>query len=269
MPDKQIHPYTEITESCFIHIPFGMLVDRLDWIIENRIQPEIGLEGDILYVTQPDEYSRIATALQQAKLSCTLHAPFFDLAPGALDHHILKATRKKLRLAFNLIPTFYPRSIVCHVNYEENKHGYKHAAWFERSTETWKQLLTTASQFRTYLMLENTYELSPKTHLAMFEELDSPWCKFCLDSGHATAFADGTWQDWLPALQPWLGQLHLHDNNGLADEHLPVGDGSIDFQGLFQYLKENNNKPIITLEPHNEEHLWQTLENLSHMELPR
>ncbi len=262
------HLFGEITARYFIHVPFDILSKRLDWIIANRFQPEIGLEGDTLYVTPPEEFSRVAIALQRAKLSCTLHAPFFDLAPGAFDHHILKATRKKLRLAFNLIPIFYPRSIVCHLNYEENKHGYKHDQWFEQALETWRRLLPTASHFQTFLMLENTYEMTPATHLAMFEEIDSPWCRFCLDVGHATAFAKGTWHDWLPTLQPWLGQIHLHDNNGLTDEHLPVGHGTIDFKGLFDFLNKQKPQLIMTLEPHSEEHLWQTLENLSGMELP-
>lgn len=244
-----------------------MLVERLDWVINCRIQPEIGLEGDVLYKTSSDAFTRVANELKKARLSCTLHAPFFDLAPGSLDKKILEISRNKFRLAFNLIPIFQPQSIVCHLNFEENKHGYNFPAWFSHAAETWHSLLEIAGKHNTYLMLENTYENSPLTHIKMFEKLNSPWCRFCFDAGHVAAFAKGTWQEWLIPMHPWLGQLHLHDNNGAKDEHLPIGQGSIDFTGIFNFLAEKKLHPIVTLEPHSEAHLWQTLENLNKMDL--
>ena len=53
--------------------------------------------------------------------------------------------------------------------------------------------------------------------------------------------------------------LHLHDNRGEKDSHLAIGKGSADFAGLFQLVGENGLRPTITLEPHEEETLWQSL----------
>jgi sugar phosphate isomerase/epimerase len=65
-------------------------------------------------------------------------------------------------------------------------------------------------------------------------------------------------------LGPYIGQLHLHDNHGSHDEHLPLGSGKIDFYQLFTYLKSNEiPQPIITLEPHQEEDLWPSLDYLA------
>jgi sugar phosphate isomerase/epimerase len=68
-------------------------------------------------------------------------------------------------------------------------------------------------------------------------------------------------------MQPWLGQLHLHDNNGDHDQHLAPGRGMVDFSGLFQYLRLHNLHPLITLEPHSEEDLWQALDYLEETDL--
>jgi sugar phosphate isomerase/epimerase len=57
-------------------------------------------------------------------------------------------------------------------------------------------------------------------------------------------------------------ELHLHDNDGSGDAHLPVGQGNIDFPGLFQLLRQKQRRPLLTLEPHSQEHLTESLGGL-------
>ncbi len=249
----------------FVNAPFMQLEDDLlDLFIKHGLQPEIGLEGDALYTRSSGDFERVAVQLKKNGLSCTLHAPFFDLAPGGLDPHIRKASRKKLRLAFELISIFQPKVIVCHLSFEANKHGYKQAEWFAHSRKTWQELLTVAKKNKTLLVFENTYETSPEQHILMLKELNSPAAGFCLDTGHILAFAKNSWQDWLPALDS-LGHLHLHDNHGDSDEHLAVGLGTFDFTGLFRYLSERVLKPTVTIEPHTRDDLWASLDKLKSM----
>jgi sugar phosphate isomerase/epimerase len=248
-----------ITSRCFINAPFDFLKDNIDSIINLGIQPEIGLENDILYTFSLDEFSEVARKLKAASLSCTLHAPFHELSVGALDPFIREASRNKLRKAFNLIEVFEPRSIVCHLGFEDNKHGYKQEKWFNNSLEGWQELLEIAEVNKTHLMLENTYETSPLQLKEMIEALDSQYARFCLDVGHTLTFAKNRWQDWLPELEPWLGQLHLHDNHGDRDTHLPIGQGLFDFDSFVAYLKVKNLSPIMTLEPHREEDVVESL----------
>lgn len=259
--------YQHITSRCFISIPFARLRQDLRFVLAQGIQPEIGLEGDSLYTCSTEGFREIAAALKGAGLRCTLHAPFFDLAPGALDEYILAATREKLRRAFALIEIFQPLSVVCHLGFEENKQGFQEDAWFARALATWQEMLGLAARHRVVLALENTYETEPGRHEKMLAALNSPFARFCLDVGHVMAFAKSTWQEWLPRLSPWLGQLHLHDNHGSRDEHLAPGRGNFDFPGLFAYLRAENLSPIVTLEPHSEEDLWESLAALDRMEL--
>ena len=118
-------------------------------------------------------------------------------------------------------------------------------------------------------MFENTYENNPEQHIEVLSALNSPFAKFCLDAGHTLAFAKNSWQDWLPSLSEWLGQLHLHDNDGDMDRHLAVGQGIFDFTGLFDFLRNNDLRPIVTLEPHEEDCLWSSLSALAEMNLPQ
>jgi sugar phosphate isomerase/epimerase len=259
------HPYAHITNRCFVSIPFRRLQTDLQLVIDNRIQPEIGLDNDVLYTCSRQEFVEVAHALEEAQLSCTIHAPFSDLAPGATDRYVLQATRDKLQRAFALIPVFQPLSIVCHLNYEPYKHQDRVDDWFKLSLETWQGLLEVNAAHGTPLMFENTYETDPTIHKRMLTSLASDQARFCLDTGHVMAFAQTIWQDWLPALKPWLGQLHLHDNNGRFDEHLAIGNGIFDFTGFFAYLKTNRLNPIVTLEPHAENALWESLATLDRL----
>jgi sugar phosphate isomerase/epimerase len=258
--------FTILPERCFINAPFSQLTEGLlDIFIEHGLQPEIGLEDNVLYSQTPADFRSIAHKLQENGLRCTLHAPFFDLAPGALDSTILSATRAKLKRAFELIPIFRPQAIICHLNFEENKHGYKQKDWFAVAYETWCELLSIAQAHDTILAFENTYELAPTQHNNMLESLNSPAAGFCLDVGHLTAFAKSSWQEWLPTMNPWLRHLHLHDNAGDLDSHLAIGRGTFDFAALFAYLSLNNLAPLITLEPHSEDDLWATIKALREM----
>jgi len=252
-------------EYCFINAPIRQLEgDLLPFFLRHRFQPEIGLEGDALYTKSAKEFRQIAKSLQAEGLSCTLHAPFFDLVPGALDAKILAVTREKLKCTFDLIDIFKPQAIICHLNFESNKHGYKVDDWFANALETFRQLLTMAAANQTTMALENTYETEPSQHLRMMKALNSPYAKICLDTGHLLAFAKCPWQDWLPAL-PWVGHLHLHDNHGATDTHQAIGYGNFDFSGFFAALAQHKIQPRLTLEPHSKEDLWASLDALAQL----
>jgi sugar phosphate isomerase/epimerase len=258
-------PTTSLKSRCFVNAPFRYLQENLSRFISEGLQPEIGLEGDVLYTVQRQEFAAVAEKLAAHNLACTLHAPFFELYPGSLDAEIRRVSRSKIRQAFELIPVFQPKSIVCHLGFEENKHGYKPDEWFKYSLEGWQEFLAIATEHDTPLMLENTYEQGPAQHRQMLAALASPYARFCLDVGHVLAFAKKNWHDWLPELEPWLGQLHLHDNHGIRDTHLAVGQGIFDFAGFFSYLRERRLSPIVTLEPHQENGVKESLKALDQL----
>ncbi len=268
MKPDTINRYANITGRCFINAPFDHLQSGLlELFIQYKLQPEIGLEGNCLWEAEKEDFQKLAASLQQHDLACTLHAPFFDLAPGGMDLKIREITREKLRRAFELIPLFHPRSIVCHLGYDDEKHSYKMDDWVRHSLETWSELIRFAEQHNTLVMFENTYETTPDVHLRLFEEISANNLRFCLDTGHLTAYAGTGWQLWLDALLPLLGQLHLHDNKSGRDDHIAIGHGNFDFVSLLEFIGEKKISPLVTLEPHSEKDLWLSLEAIEELDL--
>lgn len=258
----------DILKKVQIHMPFHMLRDRyLPMVLKERINPEISFNHETLDRFRPDDYRKVAAALLDAGLTTTIHAPFMDLRPGALDPKIRRATAGRLRQVFDLAPAFRPRSIVCHPSFDGRYYVSTEAQWLENSIATWQSFLALAEEMDTLIALENVYETDPRLLKELLCSLSSPRICFCFDTGHFNAFAEAPLGDWISQLGPVTGQLHLHDNHGIADEHLPPGEGNFPFGDLLQKLRDLGRQPIITLEAHSERHLWRSLENIKTMKL--
>ena len=254
----------KIIRSIQVCIPFKLLKEKyLPVVLEKRINPEIGISGDVIDTHSEREFHQMASLLQEEGLAITLHGPVFDLVPGGMDEKILRASRDRLRQAFDLIPLFNPLSIVCHTGYDRKRYIDDQDQWLDTAIETWKKLLQSLKGSETILMFENVYEKTPNMLLKLIEGLGSEQVGFCFDTGHMNVFSETDMAGWLNAMTPTLKQLHLHDNAGVRDDHLAIGAGAINFARLFSHIEKEQLKPIITLEAHQEQALWGSLETLS------
>ncbi len=254
----------DIIRNVQVCVPFRLLKEEhLPTVLEKRINPEIGIDGEVIDTYSKRDFSRIVSILRQEGLSITLHGPFYDLVPGGMDKKILEATRERLKEAFDLIPVFEPISIVCHTGYDRKRYGEVRDAWIETALETWSPLVNDLQGTGTTLVLENVYEKTPRMLLRLIKSLNTEKAGFCFDTGHMNAFSDTTMQHWLKDLGPFVKEVHLHDNDGTWDDHLAIGAGNIDFEPLFEYMEANRLRPVITLEPHKKEWVWKTFEALS------
>jgi sugar phosphate isomerase/epimerase len=257
----------EIIKNVQVCIPFRLLKGKyLPIVLEKRINPEIGINAEVIDSHSRKDFIEIASLLRQEGLSITLHGPFYDLVPGGIDKKILKASRERLKQAFDLIPIFEPLSVVCHTGYDRKRYDEVQDEWFEAAVETWTPLVKEIEGTRTSLMIENVFEKTPKMLLRLLNALNIQKVGFCFDTGHMSAYSETNMDDWLKALGPLMKELHLHDNDGIKDDHLAIGAGKIDFEFLFKYIEQNSLKPITTLEAHKEKWLWQSLEALSRSE---
>jgi sugar phosphate isomerase/epimerase len=236
----------------------------LDRFLSYGLNPEIGIDALALERFAFSDFKRIAQTLHDHSLTITFHGPFIDLSAGSLDPAVLAMTRSRFEQLLQLVPVFQPKTVVCHAGYDRKRYGYYREKWLENSLQTWSWLAGYLNENGARLMLENVFEDGPEDILIMFENLQDQKVGFCLDSGHLHAFGHTKLEKWLRFLGPYLEQLHLHDNHGCDDEHLPMGAGTINFRLIFEHLKTSRKSPpTVTLEPHQEADLWPSLEYLS------
>ena len=82
------------------------------------------------------------------------------------------------------------------------------------------------------IAVENTRFLQYNQYL--FSTVPSSRLTFCYDCGHAHCFTPG--YDPLSLFGHRMTTMHLHDNHGQRDEHLLIGEGTVDLSLTFSRL---------------------------------
>lgn len=257
-----------ILQKIQVHVPYRLIREKMmARVLGEGINPEIAFSHRDLDCFGESDFRETAGRLAGAGLSVTLHAPFMDLRPGALDPVIRQVSLDRLGQVFDLVPWFRPRCVVCHASFDERYYTPVEDQWFENSLATWRTILDRIRGTGTVVALENVYERTPDTMKRLLNALDSPQARFCFDTGHANAFGGAPLENWIGTLGDLLAEIHLHDNFGATDEHLPVGEGNFPFRRLFAMIRERSLKPILTIESHSAKDLQRMLENLQAMKL--
>jgi sugar phosphate isomerase/epimerase len=258
----------DILNKIQVHVPFYRLRENLlPMVIREGINPEISFNHRDLERFQTIDFKETADRLADAGLSVTFHAPFLDLRPGAIDPRIRGVTVDRLRRVFELVPLFRPLSIVCHPSFDEKYYVSGEKQWLANSIETWNCLIEYVQGTKTIIAMENVYERGPHQVRPLLDSLDSFRVRFCFDTGHANAFGSAPHGEWLEMLGDRLGEIHIHDNDGITDQHLPVGEGNFPFRELLALVRRKNLRPIFTIESHSDASLRRMLENIRAMKL--
>jgi protein FrlC len=81
---------------------------------------------------------------------------------------------------------------------------------------------------------------------AVYSKVSSPMLGFSLNVAHGHLLQSG----FLPFLEAFghkLGNVQISDNNGITDEHLPIGEGTVDFGSLIRELKRKDYQGTLSL----------------------
>ena len=165
----------------------------------------------------------------------TIHALFAgEMDLGIVDEpgraRGLAVHETSLRVAADL----GARNVVFHIG---GKQPQVAMASVLRSVE---QLLLIAEEVGVDVAIENLppglLGAEPQDLVTIMDAFDSPRLGVCLDTGHANM--TGGCDRWLDAVGAHLNMVHLHDNLGDDDTHLPPGMGTIDWPRLKTRLRE-------------------------------
>ncbi len=244
-----------------VHIPYPRIFDSIGFLRENRINPEIFFPSDQLDIIAPADIDRLAAALDWSP-TVSIHAPFMDLCPGAVDSKIAAVTLERFLQTIEITAPLKPVCAVFHSGYESWKYAGNTDIWIKKSTAIWRKVLDFAEKTGTKVAIENIVDAEPSHLVRLADEINHPLFGLCLDVGHRELFSKLSPAEWLGLTAPRLFELHLHDNFGTGDDHLPVGDGKIEWRGFFEKLKGLAAQPIHTLEAHSEDDALRALNNL-------
>lgn len=243
-----------------IHIPYSRIQEHRDLIRKRALNLEIYFSGEVLDRLTRDDLISLQKELDYGP-SLSFHAPFMDLSPGAVDSKVRAATIERFFHILDVAEVMHPRAIVFHSGYEKWKYAFNVDLWLEKSLLTWQPLKERAEDMGVRIAIENIFEDEPANLGLLMGQLSSEYFGICFDTGHCNLFSRVDLGEWMEALNPYILELHLHDNNRTSDQHLPVGEGTFDFERFFRMLQ--NRGCIKTIEAHSEDSVLRSLDNLN------
>ncbi|MBL7158117.1 MAG: sugar phosphate isomerase/epimerase [Candidatus Omnitrophica bacterium] len=114
----------------------------------------------------------------------------------------------------------------------------------------WKEISLLLARSGLRVNLENHCEGYPDSIVELYKRINLENVGLCIDPGHVNVFGKIGILEWLEKYpQGALREVHLADNEGDRDTHLPLGRGNIDIKAVFKALEKRNEKIVFVLEP--------------------
>ena len=248
-------------EPIHVQMPYSLLKDYLEMLRKRRYDLEIYFPGAVLDQIEKQDLEKLLERLDWNP-RLTLHAPFMDMNPGAMDPMVRSVTQVRFRQFLAVAAILKPRAAVFHGAYDRWRYSGRKDIWLENSIETWQKVMDAATKIGLRVAVENVFDEEPEALQMLIEKIDSPDFGFCFDTGHFNLFSTVTMEQWFESLGRRLVEVHLHDNDGNADSHWALGRGNIDFEKFFGLLNVNASAPVLTLEVHEKDGLETSLEQV-------
>ncbi|MFQ5880996.1 MAG: sugar phosphate isomerase/epimerase family protein [Candidatus Methylomirabilales bacterium] len=188
-------------------------------------------------------WQEIKDLLTRYHLRPIVHSSYIDINMASLNPPLREAAlRQNLRCLEFAIFLEAEHLVVHPGNLNRNYPASSLPEARECLQKSLKSLTAQAESARMTVALENGWngENHPlirngDEHATLIESVGSPALKALFDVGHANTFGVDL-SAYSDRLQAYLVGIHLHDNGGRKDEHLPLGRGTIhraDFQRCF------------------------------------
>lgn len=176
--------------------------------------------------------------------------------PWPTDDRTAKSRAEKLvymERAIRLTPALGARYLVIHPDMPFGWDDEPAPAFaYETNRAMFRALLPISEEEGVILCIENmpmkAHALSRVTRMVEFvKDMDHPHLGICLDTGHANVFGDDC-GDAVRLIAPYLKVLHVHDNMGDKDTHLPPFAGTIGWERFATALKEVGFDGVLSIE---------------------
>lgn len=192
----------------------------------------------------------LANTLRKKNVSYSIHTPVWDINLTSENAHMREAVMETYRQSIVFSHKLQAKHVVIHP-------GFCYAPAFDkavaraRAHQALESLLEFNKVYGQQLLIENVGTC--KTSIFTQDEFSAflngfpKEIGYLIDIGHA--FINGwNFEKLFNDLGERLIALHIHDNDGKSDAHLPIGEGSIDWNSVFAALPKTRRDLHLVLE---------------------
>jgi sugar phosphate isomerase/epimerase len=234
------------------------------WINPLRVAAENGFDAFEINCSYPsaevestplEVFEKANKILEKSGVEVCVHAPFFELNLAAFSPGIRKESIQITQKAVDFCAEVGGKTMILHSGtqtYEQIKGIPKEEnplfkTQWDNNIDSLKQINEYANTKGITVCLENigfnSIDQSFQDLLEIRKAVGSS-LQFTLDFGHAR-LGQGA-EEGIRLLGENIRHIHLHDNHGTSDDHLPIGDGNYDYSGFLDFFRKYPH--IITLE---------------------
>ena len=207
-----------------------------------RLIKEAGFAGVLLLWTDQfdSDFKSFPKYADEAGLYVeSAHAPYLDADTLWVDNIAGQDYSEKMLACIKDCAAYSVKTLVMHptntkIPLPENNVGINRL----------KRMVESAQRYSVNLAVENTVQ--PAYLEYIFNRISSDRLGFCFDSGHSNLYC--AQQNLLALYGDRLMALHLHDNDGQADQHALPRSGSIDWAAFMAQIKAAAYQGAIALE---------------------
>ncbi len=252
-----------LSTGCFSRIPF---VDALEIIRGNGFEiVEVCSLPEHLDYHDAEAVDRASRKLQELSMEpYSFHAPFApDLDITSRDRGQRERALKEIETAARAAAALGVKYFVLHPGPETGEiPSSERIERMHNAVSVLNRVEQLCRELGTQLVLENMlphlFSGPVRDLLWLLGALDTARVGICLDTGHAHLSGD------LPTvvhkLSGHLWAVHASDNHGQGDDHLPPGDGDVDWERLLRHLHRVGYRGSIILEIAGSEDLDKVME---------
>ena len=204
--------------------------DDISWVygIEEAGYPGWEIVADGNYrLDNPSCFSKIEEVITSTSLGISVHAPYGDLNLATLNDPIWRESIRQICTCIKHASALTDR-VTIHPGYLSPVGKLMPQKVWDLQKEALRQIGKCAQEYSVLACLENMIGVreflcrSPEELIGMTEGIEGIGMTF--DFGHANTV--GELGNFLNHISQ-ANHIHIHDNNGLSDEHLALGEGNI------------------------------------------
>ncbi len=204
------------------------------------------------YTAVRNQKAELLAALERHKMQLVCHLPTF-VSLADLTDSIRQASLAEVAKALETAASLAVEKVVAHPAAISGMGVFVPELARQHAYESLAIIASKATELGVSLCLENMFPRSRfGVDVAEFRDIFNrfPTLKLTLDTGHANIGSPRGKRivKFIEAFADRLGHIHVSDNFGKVDNHLPIGSGNIQFTKILTALKKTGYNGTVTFE---------------------